>query len=225
MNHHEIIRSDSFTRIDVFGGENTADFPVRSKGATLFGRIKTIAQNLGQKAANQFAAKGSSRSGFFSKGTARENMRSLMTEIAETVAKGAAYEVAGLEEKFRVPVNRNDNELLAAARSFLTDAAPHKDLLIEYGLEADFLDQLAAAIADFEQSLTTTNAAVGGQVSSTAEIGEEVREGMVIRRQLDVVVRNKYKNNAGKLAAWQSAWHIEHPKKKKSDTGETPPNG
>ena len=225
MNHHEIIRSDSFVRIDVFSDENAADFPVSSKGAMLFERIKTIAQSLSQKAANQSSAMGDSRLGYFSKGTARENVRGLMTQIANTVADGAAYEVSGLEEKFRVPVNRKDNELLAAARAFLTDVEPHKALLIEYGLDTDFLEQLADAVADFERSLTATNAAIGEQVESTAEIGEEVREGMVIRRQLNVVVRNKYKNNAGKLAAWESAWNIEHPKKKKKTDGENPPQG
>jgi hypothetical protein len=40
---------------------------------------------------------------------------------------------------------------------------------------------------------------------------------MVIRRQLNVIVRNRYKNDAGKLAAWESAYHIEYPRKKKKD--------
>ncbi len=224
MNHNEIIRSDSFVRIDVFGDENAADFPAGSKGATLFALIKTITQNLNQKAADQSSAKGDSRLGFFSKGTARENVRALMMLISDTVTGGAAYVVPGLETKFRVPVNRNDNKLLAVARSFLTDAGLYKDLLIEWGLDADFLEQLTAAVRDFEQSLTTTHAAVGEKVKSTVEIGEEVREGMIIRRQLDVVVRNRYKNNPGKLAAWESARHIEHTKKGEGKTGENPPN-
>lgn len=223
MNHHEIIRKDSFVRIDVFGEENKPDFPVVSKGATLFAQMKTIAQILTQKAAAQSSAMGDSRLGFFSKGTARENVRALLTWIANTVADGAAYDVPGLETKFRVPVNRNDNDLLATARSFLTDAAPHEALLIEWGLDEDFLEQLADAIADFEQSLSETGAAVGEQVGSTAEIGEKVREGMIIRRQLDTIVRNKYKNNVGKLAAWESAWNIEHPRDKKDKNGGNPP--
>ena len=148
-----------------------------------------------------------------------------MSQIANTVAGGVAYQVPGLEEKFRVPVNRNDNELLAAARSFLTDVGPHKALLIEYGLDTDFLNRLADSVNDFGQSLTTTSVAVDEQVESKAEIGEQVREGMIIRRQLDVVVRNTYKNNAAKLVAWESAQHIEHSKKKKEKSAETAPQG
>jgi hypothetical protein len=37
---------------------------------------------------------------------------------------------------------------------------------------------------------------------------------MVARRILDGVVRNVYKNDHGKLAAWTSASHIEKPPKK-----------
>lgn len=49
---------------------------------------------------------------------------------------------------------------------------------------------------------------------ATAEIGESVQRGMVARRILDGVVRNVYKNDPGKLAAWTSASHIEKPAKK-----------
>jgi hypothetical protein len=223
MNHHEIIRKDSFVRIDVFGEENKTDFPAGSKGAALFAQMKTIAQNLNRKAADQSSAKGDSRLGFFSKGTARENMRGLMTLIADTVAGGAAYDVPGLETKFRVPINRKDNDLLAAARSFVKDIGPHEALLIEWGLDEDFLEQLAESVGDFERSLTAAGTAVGEQVGTTAGIGEEVREGMIVRRQLDVIVRNQYKNNPGKLAAWQSAWHIGYPKRKNNQPGGNPP--
>jgi hypothetical protein len=96
-------------------------------------------------------------------------------------------------------------------------------LLIEWGLDADFLEELADAIADFEQSLTETGTAVGEQVGSTAEIGEKVREGMTVRRQLDTIVRNRYKNNVGKLAAWESAWNVEYPKFKGNKNGGNPP--
>ena len=51
-------------------------------------------------------------------------------------------------------------------------------------------------------------------VEATAEIGEAIRRGMVARRILDGVVRNVYKNDVGKLAAWTSASHIEIPPKK-----------
>jgi hypothetical protein len=40
---------------------------------------------------------------------------------------------------------------------------------------------------------------------------------------LDGVVKNKYRNNVGKLAAWTSASHIEKAPKKKKDEPQNPP--
>jgi hypothetical protein len=41
---------------------------------------------------------------------------------------------------------------------------------------------------------------------------------MVIVRILDGVVKNKYANDVGKLAAWISASHVEKAPKKKEPT-------
>ena len=84
-----------------------------------------------------------------------------------------------MDENFRVPVNRNDQQLLATARAFLNDILPYKEKFIEYGLPADFLENLQSDVEKFEQTLATTGEARGMQVSSTAEIGTIIRRGMV----------------------------------------------
>lgn len=48
-----------------------------------------------------------------------------------------------------------------------------------------------------------------------AAIGEAISRGMVARRILDGIVRNVYKSNTGKIAAWTSASHIERDAKPK----------
>jgi hypothetical protein len=46
-------------------------------------------------------------------------------------------------------------------------------------------------------------------VGSTALIAKLVRDGMKEVNYLDAIVRNKYKGNADKLRAWESASRIE----------------
>lgn len=53
-------------------------------------------------------------------------------------------------------------------------------------------------------------------VAATADTSAKVREGMVIVRVLDGIVRNVYGNDPGKLAAWISASHVEKSPKKKA---------
>lgn len=50
------------------------------------------------------------------------------------------------------------------------------------------------------------------------ETSGTVRRAIIAVRSLDVIVRNKYANNVGKLAAWLSASHVEKAPKKKEPT-------
>lgn len=221
MNHHEIRRTDSFRRINVFGTENAGDFPPASKGTTLFAALNVRIDNIDAANLNQTSAKSDLSQDFLGKGTARENLRAICASISRT-SRGAAYDVPGLDVKFYLPVDLPDAELLAHAQMLLADAPEHEAILIEWGEDADFLQDLTEAAAAFEAVSGEASANLGEQVEATADISEEVRQGMIIRRQLNVVVRNRYKNDVGKLAAWESAYNIEHPKKKKN--GDNQPN-
>lgn len=52
-------------------------------------------------------------------------------------------------------------------------------------------------------------------VAATADISALIRQGMIIVRILEGIVKNKYAANPGKLAAWLSASHVEKAPKKK----------
>ncbi|MDX6694418.1 MAG: hypothetical protein QOF02_2021 [Blastocatellia bacterium] len=127
----------------------------------------------------------------------------------------------GLEEKFRLPRgNANDQELLAAARACAADAVPLKAMFIEYGLPADFLEDLNDDIEAFEAAVAAQEAGRRERVTATAAIDEVIERGMQIVRRLDAIVRNVLRDQPAKLAAWESARHVERaPKRKK----ETPP--
>lgn len=51
-------------------------------------------------------------------------------------------------------------------------------------------------------------------MSASAKSAANIREGMVIVRTLEAIVKNKYANNPGKLAAWTSASHVEKAQRK-----------
>ena len=113
-----------------------------------------------------------------------------------------------------MPRGNNDAQLLAAARSFLTEATLHKADFIAYGMPEDFLEDLQADIEAFEAALGMTSSATDSHVEATAAIDEAIRNGMIIVRILNGIVKNVFRNDVGKLAAWLSASHIERPSKK-----------
>lgn len=216
MKDQERFRYETFLRIKQFGVDNSADFPVNTVGGTKFAQLNTVIGNLETAAANQTGGVNVSKQSATSKDTAREDLRELLVEIART-ARSITYEIAGIDEKFRLPVNRNDQNMLSTARSFLTEASAYEDTFIEYEMPRDFITNLQQKIDAFELSSSNINSAIGAKIAATASIGEVIKDGMVIRRILDGVVRNKYRNDAGKLASWTSASHIEKPAKKKEE--------
>ena len=208
MNSRDRIRYDMFVSVDEFGKTNTADFPAGSVAAIQFAEIAAVITLIQQLIGTQASSRDDARFSFNNKFTARENLREELSVISQT-ARSMVYQNPGIDLKFRMPSGGSDANLLASARAFYENSTEYNAAMIEYGLDANFRQDLSDAITAFEQSLNAPNAATGSQVTATADIGETVRRGMVAVRILDGVVRNKYRDNAGKLAAWTSASHIE----------------
>jgi hypothetical protein len=171
------------------------------------------------------------RFGFNSKDTARENLREMLSEIART-ARSMVYAFPGINLKFRMMQGDSDLKMLALGRSFLTEAPPYKAAFLEYGMDvysdeathADFLTILQELVDDFEQSLSAPAAATDTHVEATAEIGAEIRKGMIAVRIIDGVMQNKFRNDVGKRAAWLSASHIEKVSRRTKPEDANQPN-
>lgn len=208
MNNRERLRYEMFVRAERFGRDNERDFPSGSIGKTQFDEIAAAVALINELSGDRTEASGAARFDFESKGTARENLREEMRDISRT-ARSMVYQFPGINLKFRLPYNSSDADLLAAARAFEDAATQHQADFVLYGLPAAFRTELRASIAAFEESLSVPGTAIDAQVSATAEIGAAVRRGMIAVRVLNGVVKNKYRSNIGKLAAWLSASHIE----------------
>ncbi len=215
MNDQERFRYDAFVRMRQFGLDNKGDFPPGSIGDTQFAENAAVVDLLDVESGEQAASFGDTRFAFVGKATARENLRDDLSAIART-ARSMNYQFPGIAAEFRMPRNNNDQQLLAAARAFHTETAERNDDFVAYGLPDDFRADLQSDIDAFEASLGETGSAIDSHVEATAEVGEIIRRGMVCRRILDGVVKNKYRDDVGKLAAWLSASHIEKAPKAKA---------
>lgn len=221
MDDRERRRYEMFVRVRQFLTDNAASFPVGSIGAAQLTEISAVIDLLDQLAGDQAAGFGEARFSFAGKKSARENVREDLSEIART-AHSMSYQFPHIDEKFRVPANRNDQQMLAAANAFLTEATPLAADFVTYGMPNGFLTDLQADIAAFENALGTTGSAIDSHVEATADIDEAVRRGMIAVRILNGVVKNIFRNDAGRLAAWTSASHIEKDPKKKPENSPTP---
>lgn len=215
MTDRERLRYETFIRIRQFGVDNAVDFPAGTVGATQFAEITSVIEEVEQFTGDQAASFGDARFAFAGKETARENVREEMYEISQT-ARSMNYEFNGIADKFKMPRNQSDASMLAFARAFHEESEQYETAFERYGLGTRFREELQSAIDAFEASLNPTGSAIDDQVAATAQIGDAIRRGMIARRILEGVVKNKYRSNVGKLAAWLSASHIEKAPKSKA---------
>ena len=219
MNDNDRRRWEKLVRVNQFGIDNAADFP-SGIGHIKFGIVNDLVSDAQAASAAQAAGTGELAEVIVTKDSARETLREQMAAIART-ARSMDYEFPGIADEFRFKANLADADFLAKGRAFYTASADNEGDFVAFGLPVDFRTSLNTACEDFESALNSSASSKAGKIAATATIIATIREGMIAARILDAVVRNKYANNPGNLAAWAAASHVEKPPKKK--TTPTPP--
>ena len=142
----------------------------------------------------------------------RSALQTKLLRYLAGVAAVAAKENAELAAQFRLPhLPVPDQALLTMARGMLEHATAQKALLVSRGMSETLLDDIAAAVAEFEKTLEATRAGRRDHVGASAdleaiagEIGEQVR-------LLDGLVRYRFGNNVELMGAWASARNVVGP--------------
>lgn len=222
MKDTERFRYEMFRRVREYVAGRAAEFPPTTLAGELLIRINTEINNLNAHMTAQDSGRSATRASSASKAAARDELRRDLEAISRT-ARVMALTMPGLEDKFRAPRNVSDQGLIAMARAFAADALPLKTEFIRRGLPDDFLEDLAADIAEFEQAINLKIQKRGAQVSATAAIDDALQRGMDIVRELDAIMRNKYASDPPSLAAWLSASHTERASRRSTPTAPVAP--
>jgi len=198
------------------------DFSEAGAARQLFTDLQAAIIEVEQKAAAHGAGRSDAKQGTQTLNEAREDLLADLSAIRE------AAKVMGVEEKFPYPPRNNDEQLLQMAGVYATNALPLKAQLIAHELPPDFLEDLAADKAAFQGTSAERGNAVGDHVSARQELDDALARGVELVRKLTGLMKVKYANNAGKLAEWTAATHIERapkrakPKPPGSGTSPTP---
>jgi hypothetical protein len=155
------------------------------------------------------------------KASARSELRSTL-RLFNITAQSIAVDNPSIIETFRMPRGDNDGQLLAKARSFLTEASPIKGQFVAFGLTASQFDKLENDITIFETATAEQGKSLTNRVGATATIDNSIDNGLKSVKRMNAVVQNRYADNPAKLAEWTSASHIEKTPKKKPETPPTP---
>ena len=223
MNDSERRKLEAFVRSHDFGAAHATEFAEGSLGTQHFNGLSADITEIAGLAASERSGFGAQRQGTTTRAQARDALLEDLEALSRT-ARAMSDEVPGIENKFRIPRDNNDQTLLSAARAAAIDAVPLKMQFIAHEMPADFLEDLAADIAAMETAISNQSGGVGDHVAASAAMDAAFARGMDRLRKLDAIVRNKYANKPAVLAEWTTASHVERaPKRAKPDPSQSTP--
>jgi hypothetical protein len=208
MQDTEIRRLEMFTRVRDFGASNSVAFQSSVAAKDRFATINSIVNELSAHAMKKDASDNASKRGSTARAILRDELREDMMAISRT-ARVMKINEAQFEDKFRMPPRTTDQALLTAARNFAAETAPFSSDFTGYDLSADFLEEFNNTIKLFEKAIVDQNLGVENRVIASAAIDDTIERGMETVRELDAIVRNRFKNDSTILAAWARAKHTE----------------
>jgi hypothetical protein len=98
-----------------------------------------------------------------------------------------------------------------------------KNLFIAYDLSLNFVDDLQDDTDAFEAAISQQDSANRERIGANSAIDDILDETLRAVGTLKVVVPNIFRNDAGKLADWAAASHVEKAPERRKD-GTNPPN-
>jgi hypothetical protein len=222
MNDSERRRYEMFVRVRDFGAAHQADFAANSLCQRLFDTIGSIVSELDASASSKASGQSTARQGTATRASARSAVREDMEGI-NRVARAMADEIDGIDGKFRMPRNHNDQQLLSAARAFAADVAPFSAQFIAYELSPNFITEMGNNIAAMEEAISSQSSGVGGQAAARAAIDDAVDRGVGVVSKLGAIIKNKYGDNPSVLAEWTSVSHTVRAPKRRGGPSPPPP--
>jgi hypothetical protein len=206
-------RMEKLQHEDVHMVDNAADFPadspvdkvtvvIRPKMAEALVLDARLTQEIGEKRAAQ---------------EAKDHSRDLLIDLLRAFATGATAlndEIPGIAAQVRVPTNRSDQNLIAAATAIHTVVEPHLEKFKDAGLTSTDHANLLIFRDDFTNDRNAWESAAEEHAGAVGALDAIFMQMMALSRKRSALVQLKYRDNPGKLAAWTVASHLEHPPKR-----------
>ena len=208
--------------VRLHGLPRAAAFPPNSRGGELYASVNTGIGNIERVSGEQAEHARNFREATKRKDVAEDSLEELMVSMNRT-ARSMSRTMPGVEEKFRLPPNRDGAMWLAAARAFAAEAVPLADEFVRRNMAPDFIDDLKARILAVNQADDEQEKAESARVKATADLAAVIQQGLADVRELDAIVRNTFAGNEAELAAWESASHVERAPRRADDEEEEPP--
>jgi len=188
---------------------NTPAKPGDAKFATLQTQVIALIPQITAKQATQ-------ASGGYGQTTMEQAVeRQELVELLRTVNRTASAialdkNEQGIMDRFRMSAVTNDALLVAVGKAFataITELSLAADFT-EHGYEGDIVADLNAEAQDLEDAEGAQDGALQEQGGATASLPSLLKEGAHAVKCLDVIIKNRFRNDPAVLGAWKIASHV-----------------
>ena len=193
-----------------------ADMPAGSGGREAADGLSEAFAEIQAEDTAQASSDSTAQVGTGQRTLARENLRDWRAALART-ANVEARKTAGFDKDFPPAYSENDDELLTESRAVAPKAVTAKEIFKKRGMEDDYVISGAALIAAFENAFGITNTALSHRGAATGGKASAYRRAAEFHEDLDIYIRNKYRDQPDKINAWNIASRLERSSAKKEE--------
>jgi len=202
--------SEMLTRTKGYGAITVDDFPANSIGWQMFRTMNDLSDKLDLFGSREAQEKGAAKAATEAKASLLSYILRQMKTIRET-ALSVEPQQPGISQNFNMPASSSAESIIEAARAFVAAATPLKPLFLSREMPENFLEVLTDSIQIYEEAVNNSNLHSANRVAARAMVSDVCSQILAVRRELDPIVRNKYRDDPEKLALWETASHLERP--------------
>jgi hypothetical protein len=155
----------------------------------------------------------------------RRQLRRRITELLRhlvRVAEVAAKERPELADQFKLSRESPYKDFITGAKAMLAKATEERELFVKKGLGETLLEELGQLVTQFDAETDSVHSSRRAHVGARADLGTVSDEIVEQVNLLDGLNRQRFRDDAERLAAWESARNIVGPFEAKPPT---PPEG
>ena len=187
-----------------FGGRFTAN----SIAGQLIAELAALDVKINELSSREAQERGAAKAATDRKSVAGGEMKRRMKEMRSTILSVEPAQ-PGVSQHFNLPAARNDESWLEAARAFVASGTTFKTVFLSREMPEEFLEGLSSSIESFESAVDDYNLHARNAAAATAMLKDACARVLVIRRELEPLVRNNFRGYPDELAQWEAASHLE----------------
>ena len=225
METNEMRRYEMLVRVKKFGETYIQLFPASSLGGKTFAAVAAAVAALSDQAVSKMST---DRGGLTTRNAARDALRDQLGAVART-ARQVANMTEGLDDKFQLPHQPNDHDLVTAGRLFARDAAAFQDAFIAHALPPTFVADLSHAVDTFAQAIDLRDGERERNTEAKASIEAALAKGFAAVCRLDVIIANTLKDDPVTMQVWKADRRVRYanrtPKAEAKTAQDAPASG